>query len=336
LTSIKDNIGGVATTALEIITNFINGIAEGLPGVINSAFNLIISFINGLADAIEGNNGALVAAVDKLITAVIHAIGQWFEKVQEKGARLAGKVGAGIKSMVGDVTKKAGALGDAIKGKLESFWETMKGVGTYLIEGLAEGILSAKDWLVEQANTVGSALEEGWNRFWGIESPSKVMMESGGYMMEGLANGLSTYSKYAIDSAEAAGESVKDTLGKTLSGIPDVANLDVDSQPTIRPVLDLSAVETGMSAIDKMFGANQAIGIAANVATVNGVNAMMSNRQNGATNDDVVMAIDKLNKKLDSVGGTTYNLNGMSYTGDADLDSAFQTIIQAARLERRS
>lgn len=336
LRGIEENIQQVVESAANICINFLAGIETKLPEIIDQAFKVVISFINGLATAIEENNTDLVDAVDKLITAVINAIGEWFASMKEKGSELAGKVGEGISSMVEDVKTKAGEIGDGIKAKLEEFWQKMKDAGAYLMEGLSSGLESMKNTVVEKAKGIGKKIEEGWNSFWGINSPSRVMMASGKYLMEGLGIGIEDNASGVVGLMTSVGETVQNTLSKTLSNISDIVNFDTDSQPAIRPVLDLSAIETGMSAIDKMFGVNQTVGIAANVDTVNGIASMMSIRQNGATNDDVVTAIDKLNKKLDSVGGTTYNLNGMSYMGDADLDSAFQTIIQAARLERRS
>jgi hypothetical protein len=104
----------------------------------------------------------------------------------------------------------------------------------------------------------------------------------------------------------------------------------MDTQPTIRPVLDLSDIQSGASALGGLFGA-QSLGLSA----VGSISTMMNRRsQNGGTNE-VVSAIDKLRKELGNVGNTSYNINGISYDRGSELDEAVRTIVRYAKLEGR-
>jgi hypothetical protein len=62
---------------------------------------------------------------------------------------------------------------------------------------------------------------------------------------------------------------------------------------------------------------------------------MMNGRGQNGVITDVASAIDRMSKKLDNVGNTTYSINGITYSGDADLDNAFKTIVRAAKIEGR-
>ena len=118
-------------------------------------------------------------------------------------------------------------------------------------------------------------------------------------------------------------------MNNAISNIVDMLDADMDTQPTIRPVLDLTEVETGVNAISSMLNTNESLGVSANVDSVN---AMVRNRQNGG--DDLLTAIDKLTKKLEGIRGDSYMIGEVNYTEDDGVADAFQTIIQAARLER--
>jgi hypothetical protein len=119
----------------------------------------------------------------------------------------------------------------------------------------------------------------------------------------------------------------------SISRISNLVNSDIDSQPTIRPVLDLSDVRAGAGTLANMLDMNSAVGVSANVGAIS---SMMNLRgQNGASNSDVVAAIDGLRKDLSNVGGPSYQINGVTYDDGSNIKNAVETIIRAATMERR-
>jgi hypothetical protein len=105
----------------------------------------------------------------------------------------------------------------------------------------------------------------------------------------------------------------------------------MDSQPTIRPVLDLSDVESGAGLIGRMFNGTS-VGVNANVGAIN---SMMNTKVQNASNDDVIAAINELGEALANKSGDTYQINGVTYDDGSNIAEAVQTLIRAARLERR-
>ena len=63
---------------------------------------------------------------------------------------------------------------------------------------------------------------------------------------------------------------------------------------------------------------------------------MMNGRAVQATNDNVVSAIGKLRKDIANIQGNTYNVNGVTYDDGSNVSSAIETLVRAARIERRS
>ena len=120
---------------------------------------------------------------------------------------------------------------------------------------------------------------------------------------------------------------VKDTVSR----IADVINSDIDAQPTIRPVLDLSAVSAGAGAISGMFDMSPSVGVMSNLSSIS---SMMNGRQNGG-NDDVISAIKDLGTALGNARGDSYTINGVTYDDGSNISDAVKSLVRAARMERR-
>ena len=59
----------------------------------------------------------------------------------------------------------------------------------------------------------------------------------------------------------------------------------------------------------------------------------MSTNQNG--NSELVSAISDLKKSLNTRTGDTYNIDGITYDDGSNIATAVQSIVRAARMERR-
>ena len=136
-------------------------------------------------------------------------------------------------------------------------------------------------------------------------------------------------------SKDAAVSMAKDTIQGTSQTIARVAELisnDIDTQPTIRPVLDLSAISSGANDINSMLDIDPSVGLLSNVQSVSSM--MNAKRQNG-NNDDVVYAINKLRDKLDGIGNTYNTVNGITYDDGSNVTDAVETLVRYAKIGRR-
>ena len=140
-------------------------------------------------------------------------------------------------------------------------------------------------------------------------------------------------SRIVYDSGKDLGKTAVGSLSSSISRISDIINSDIDAQPTIRPVLDLSNVESGASTIGSMLNGNPSIGVLSNISSIN---SMMSRRQNGSNNDDVISAIHDLGRTISNSSGDTYSINGVTYNDGTEVSDAIKTLVRAARMERRT
>ena len=162
-------------------------------------------------------------------------------------------------------------------------------------------------------------------------SPSKITIQGGKWLGEGLIIGINKMGHAVYKAGSDMGETATDSISKAISNIANIADMDIDSQPTIRPVLDLDDVRSGARTLNSMFGTQPSLGVLANVGSIS---SMMNRRQNGA-NDEVVSALKDLKSSIDSTSGDTYYFDGITYDDGSNISDAVQTLVRAARIERR-
>lgn len=171
---------------------------------------------------------------------------------------------------------------------LEEFaHENFEDIGREFVEGIAYGINSSyklvRDAAVKLAKLAVSAMKKELD----INSPSKVTEELGMYSDMGLAKGLDKYSSLVDKSATNVGSNVKDALNDTLANL----NLDdINTEPVIRPVLDLSDIEDKASQLNSLMSQNQAASISANYS--------YSNQEEAARNAAMMNQMSQMNNKL--------------------------------------
>lgn len=254
--------------------------------------------------------------------------------VRTSASELADKAVEGVKSKK-DAAKTAGselaataASGAKNSGARTDFYTN----GQYIGEGLVLGISSKHDSVYKAAFALGRTAVRGEKDGQASHSPSKLTIQAGKWLGEGLIIGMNRMTNSVYSAGRDIGETATGTITSAVTRIAQMIDSDIDAQPTIRPVLDLSSVESGIGTIGSMLNGSYGITAAANVGTIG---SMMNRRNQNSTNDDVVYAINSLRKELGNVGGTTYSINGVTYDDGSNVSDAIRTIVRAARVERR-
>lgn len=230
-----------------------------------------------------------------------------------------------------DSIKEFGSALDAAISGINSYYTNFYRCGEYLVTGFTNGIklnsYKAKLAAINMANLADQAARERL----GIRSPSKVFKEIGGYVPKGFARGIENFSYLGTRAVEGMSNDAIDSASKVLSNINAVLTNDVNTQPMIRPIVDLSNVESSSDAISSMLAMDPTVSAFSNVSSIS---AMMNRNQNGA-NDDVVSAIKDLGKTIGRVSGDTYQINGITYDSGSEVSEAIKTLIRASIIEGR-
>ena len=333
LQGIAANIEDIVVAGMECVIGFMDGIASRIGDVIQSGIDLALSFIEGVADGLTNNKERMAEAVRKVIKAMlttgVEVITGGVTGFLEGGKELLQGLVDGIEENWPKVKEAVKGAIDKAKGAVANVGSKLLQAGKDLIQGFINGIAS-KAWAVisKATEVVGGAVEAVKN-FLGINSPSRVFMEIGKYTAQGMSVGLDKYAYLAEDSASGLAKNVVKNVKNPLSNIAKLMDGDIDINPTITPVMDLSNVEQGARRLSDMIG-NQDIRINARTGMLAG---SVGTIQNGKDNSDVISAIKDLKEGLNN--NTSYTINGITYDDGSNITNAVETLVRAARIERR-
>lgn len=213
----------------------------------------------------------------------------------------------------------------------ESLEADFKTYGANVAQGLADGITFNAHLACKAAEEMAQAVQAAARSALKINSPSKVFYAIGSGVIEGFVGAVDDGGQTVYKSGSNLAQSVRNGFSKALSKVRDILNNGIDARPTIRPVLDLSDVESGVGSINGMFDSSPSIGLMSNIRAIS---SSMNSRQNGG-NADVVSAIKDLKGTLSKLSGNHYSVNGISYNDESVVSDAIETLVQATRIDRR-
>ena len=337
LQGIEDNMYQIVDAGIGCVTEFINGVADNLGEAIDAGINLALSFIEGVADGISNNKDRLKTAVEKVINAMIDAgiavITGSFNAFTKNGRDLLQSLVDGIKAKWGDVKKAVSGAIDKAKEGASKCGSALLQAGRDLVEGFKKGISEKAASVAESARSMVTKAIDAAKNALKINSPSKVFAEIGRFTDEGFIVGLERYSSKVAKSATGVANKVVDNFAKPLSGINSLIDAGVDLNPVIAPVLDLSNVQANSRRLNGMISGSGNIVLSTDAASI--MTSSMGTVQNGVSNSEVVSAIKDLKNSIPVAGNTSYNINGITYDDGSNITSAVETLVRAAKIERR-
>ena len=337
LTGLTSGITQIVEVAVQLIVTFVNAIADQLGIIIDAALNLVAEFIDGLAEGIRKNNDKIIDAVTNLAMAILETLVKVLAAGPELMLKIAKKLTdegfiAGVKSKFGEIKSTGKEVLSKCVNAVKEGVSKFKSAGKDLINGFVEGIKSKMKAAGDAASSIGKKALNSIKSFLGIKSPSREMIKVGKFVDEGLIVGLDKYSGKVGKSALSVGKAALQNMRETLSSVADILSSGTTGQPTIRPIVDLSAVAAGAGTISSLFGETQAIGVNANLSAI----SSGMNRRNNRANEDVVSAINDLKKGISNMSGDTYHIGGISYDSDSAVADAIRTLVGAIKREGRS
>ena len=320
LGSSSSSLKGVGTSLTNNIIKPINNIS---PKVTKAGSNVASALAKGL-----NKTGSVKTAASSLAKAASKGISSNTSTFKSAGSKMATAFASGLKSGKGASSAAKSMSSKAAKAISKSGF---KSAGKDAARGFANGISANTFMATAKAKAMGEKALKAARKAIKSKSPSKEFMKLGRYSAEGFALGIDKDTRLSVKSATRMAVSAMDSTKEAISKMGRLLDSDMDVQPTISPVVDLSNVEAGAGAINGLLGQDVMVGASANLSAIN---YGMSRNQNGV-NDDVVSAINKLRKDLGNISGDTYQINGVTYDDGSNITDAVHTLVRAAKVERR-
>ena len=355
VSNINVSTEGFANLGTQIVEGFVNAIVNGqgrvqaaVTGLANlavTAFSVAIAgasirssaaglaMINGLVTGMQSGLGQLTSSMNMIISTVIQAITSKQSLFRASGVQLVTQLANGISSGRGRVSSAIQVALSSAAGTIRAYYSSFYSAGSYISSGLAAGMNSQLGRIRAAANSMVSAASRAVTAKAMIASPSRLFASIGKFIPMGLAKGMDDNVRVVSDAGKNMAETAYNGVNKAINKAYGLLDSDLDFNPTIRPVLDLTEIKNGANYINDTFSNLTPDSTLSRVSTIN--RSMNSRIQNG-TFDDVVSAIDKLRGTVSELERPTYNVAGITYDDGSAVATAVNQLTRAIRIERRT
>ena len=182
-------------------------------------------------------------------------------------------------------------MSDAAQGK---FFEVAGALIRGFINGINNGVQEACNAVGDFCGWVMDTIQ-GKEHGFDVNSPSKFTYGIGKYFDEGFANAVTDYAYLSEDAVAGMADGSIAAMAGTLSSISDMVNDNMDTDPVIKPVLDLSDVMYGTSLMDGMLNSDRSLQLTAGVS--DGINANLAQQASmRSAFDDLRMSLGNIGK----------------------------------------
>lgn len=243
------------------IDNFVGAFSDSYERIKMAATLLMANFIAGMEEQTE----PVTLSFSGILTKVIGKIEEKLVDFYTFGQTIITRIIVGAASKTRDILKAFNDTIALVVSTIRDKYSDFYSAGGYLVEGFASGI-SANTYIAEaRARAMAAAAAAAASAELEINSPSKVGYGIGNYFGMGFVNAITDYVAKAYSAGKDMAVSAKQGLSSAIMRISDFVADGIDSQPTIRPVLDLSDVRKGAEKLNAIFSSTQALSISADM-----------------------------------------------------------------------
>lgn len=156
-------------------------------------------------------------------------------------------------------------------------------IGKQMMEGLKRGIENNSNGVIDKMKSIAQSIIDAAKAALKIESPSKVFYGIGRYIDLGLMRGISENASQPINSIDELTNQLTYKMGSLAATINELLNEDLDAQPTITPVLDLTNLQNGIGVASSLL-ASRTVRLSATQASIQNGTGSAEIKTNGSGN----------------------------------------------------
>ena len=245
----------VTNTFTTIIQGILNAITAKKTEFYTMGSSLVAEFVKGINAEDENAKSAFI----NIISACLTTIKNKYYEFQSTGETVMTNFIGGVKAKEYETKSAFSAIVDSSIEEIRSNYERFHQAGAYLVEGFANGITENTFMAEAKARAMARAAADAAEDELDEHSPSRVGYHIGDFFGLGFVNAIGTYGVKAYNASADMAKSAKTGLQDAIAKVIDMMDENIDYQPTIRPVLDLSEVESKSHKLNTLFSRTQAI-----------------------------------------------------------------------------
>lgn len=234
LTLIPKYTPRVVNAILSLLLNVLTSMASYAGRFVTAGANLVVNILNGITRQV----GRVAAAAANIVIAFINAIGTQSLRIET----------AGINMIVNFINGTATEI-RASTPQLRSAGFNLAGA---IIDGMTGGLLSGATGFLNQIYSLGKSAVSTFKSAIESLSPSKAFARAGETIPQGLVVGVNRQAGTVDDAMTELGTSALSAMQTALSKASDLVNENMNVNPTITPVLDLTKAQAGFSQLNSL------------------------------------------------------------------------------------
>ena len=233
-------LGSIVSSNMSSASNAVSSGASMILGgssAIGAAFNLMTSIARSQLTVFSN-------AVRSSLTQAASSVRSSAPQFLSAGTQVVTSLSNGLKTGLNRIPTMFNSTISSAASNIRSFRSSFYSAGTYVSQGFASGISSQITVAAEAAARLAKAASSAAKKELGIHSPSKVFGWIGEMTVEGFVNTVDGMANDVRKSGYGMAESVINGFNEL-----DMSNI---SDPSIRPVMDLSTVRRQASDLSSM------------------------------------------------------------------------------------
>lgn len=168
-----------------IINTIVDFVVDNLPVILDAGIQLLMELIHAIPVII----GELLAQLPTIIATILQVLFENMPLIWAAGFELLMEIVKAIPSMIVELLNTLPIIGETIEKELEKI--DLLELGENIIGGLIDGIEEGAKSIWGTITDVGNSIVSGFESFFNIKSPSKLMRDKiGTYLGEGVALGI--------------------------------------------------------------------------------------------------------------------------------------------------
>lgn len=329
-----------ATTLANGVYTMIDNISKAIKNnehSILAAAVTVFGSTNGFAGGIDKTKMLILTKVKTILNLLAFTMKSYNQTYNSIGESLfRDNFLVGIQSQSGAIYTTSRVIVQTMWQIIANYTGAFYSVGVQLMAGLTNGIYANSSSAINAAAATAAQALRRSKAVLGIHSPSKEFWEIGRYSMLGMSNGLTQNANLATSAAGDVGNETMDTMVEIVQRIQNMLDQSLDYTPTIRPIMDASNIQNGVSAIDSMFG-NRYLGTLGNINYVSQMRADRGNIINQSVevdNNGIIEAINNVGMRIDNLETAMSNMQ-IQMDGNATVGQIYNKMDKRLGLQAK-
>ena len=305
-------------TLMENLTTALTFNEDQIAQISASGGEIALSLANGIATAASGEEftASIAASTTAMATTISSGFntsvssGDFTSSITSSIASMASTVQTAVANNRSFNNSGVSAANSVVSGFSSGSSGTYS-IGQNIVGGLINGMWSMAASAANAGYTIGRRAAIAVRSGAQVNSPSKITLGVGKSLDEGLILGMKALESSVYKEGGRIGENSAKSFSNAVASIASAIDTDIDYNPTITPVLDLSQIQNGMGTMDSLFG-SRSIDLSASARLATTTSTQMSNRR--ITNDTPSSIINSDNSSTNNV----FNIRSTDPKGVAD------------------